>query len=636
MSRGLILGCLLFCWQHFLLAQAIPGDQLSVYNTALASVKVLVNPDGILPLRRLDTVRLAFTNINVANDTVLWETINRYQTAARVQWLPNGSAVMTSVEETDGRMLDNKPYSPIIAIDAAEFDDRVPVPDNWLSGFPRPCVVIVLNGNSSILKAIPQDAEVAVIFSSQNDTWAQSLVVQTIFGGVAIDETADTALAGIFPEARGITTAPAIRLGYAPPAVVGMNAAHLRDSIEAIVNEGIQAGAFPGAQVLLAKNGKIIYHQTFGHHTYEVDARTTRTDDIYDLASITKISTGLPVLMRLYGEGRMDLDGNLGAYLPYMEGSNKANLRMRDLLAHQGRLRAWIPFWRGTLKGHAKYPWKKNWDDSIINDYRFRPRTLSQDSSANYSLKLSEGLWRHKNYADILFNTIRISPLNEQFGYVYSDLFFTLMPLIVQHTTGHDIVDYLRDSLYRPLGAYTMGFNPDSRFSLDRIVPTEVDTFFRMTLLHGKVHDESAALLGGISGHAGLFSSANDLAKLMQLYLNRGQYGGDTLIAAHAVDTFTRAHFAALGNHRGLGFDKLPLNYTESTLPSKVAGPASFGHSGYTGTFTWADPDTGLLLVFLSNRVHPTRNNSLISTLRIRTRIHDAAYLSIEDRAGGG
>jgi CubicO group peptidase (beta-lactamase class C family) len=156
-----------------------------------------------------------------------------------------------------------------------------------------------------------------------------------------------------------------------------------------------------------------------------------------------------------------------------------------------------------------------------------------------------------------------------------------------------------------------------------------------MTLLHGKVHDESAALLGGISGHAGLFSSANDLAKLMQLYLNRGQYGGDTLIAAHAVDTFTRAHFAELGNHRGLGFDKLPLNYSESTLPSKAAGPASFGHSGYTGTFTWADPDTGLLLVFLSNRVHPTRNNSLISTLRIRTRIHDAAYQSIQDGAAG-
>lgn len=635
MSRGLIWIYLLMGCQQLLLAQAIPGEKPADYNAALASVRVLVNPDGILPLRRLDTIRLAFTNINVADDTVLWETINRYQTAARVQWLPNGSAVMTSVEETDGRMLANKPYSPIIAIDAAEFDDRVPVPDNWLSGFPRPCVLIVLNGNSKILKAIRQDAEVAVIFSSQNDAWTQSLVVQALFGGVAIQETADTTLAGIFPEARGITAASAIRLGYAPPGVVGMNADLLRDSIEAIVSEGIRAGAFPGAQVLLAKNGKVIFHETFGHHTYEPGARPTTTNDIYDLASVTKISTGLPVLMRLYGQGRMELDGNLATYLPYMEGSNKANLRMRDLLAHQGRLRAWIPFWRGTLKGHAKYPWKKSWDDTIINDYRFRPRTLSRDSSANYSLKLSEGLWRHKNYVDILFNTIRISPLNEQFGYVYSDLFFTLMPLVVQHTTSHDIVDYLRDSLYRPIGAYTMGFNPDSRFPLSRIVPTEVDTFFRMTLLHGKVHDESAALLGGISGHAGLFSSANDLAKLMQLYLNRGQYGGDTLIAAHAVDTFTRAHFTELGNHRGLGFDKLPLNYTETTLPSKAAGPASFGHSGYTGTFTWADPDTGLLLVFLSNRVHPTRNNSLISTLRIRTRIHDAAYQSIQTGAAG-
>lgn len=634
MSRGLILCCLLVFCQHVTFGQAIPGERLSDYHTAMASVKVLVNPEGILPIRRLDTVRLAFTNINVANDTVLWETINRYQTAARVQWLPNGSAVMTSVEETDGRMLANKPYSPIIVIDAAKFDDHVPVPADWLSGFPKPCVVVVLNGNSRILRAIRYDAEVAVVFSTQNDTWTQSLVVQAIFGGVAIDEAIDTSLANVFPEARGITTAAAMRLGYAPPAVVGMNAQRLRDSIDAIVEEGIRAGAFPGAQVLLAKDGKVIYHQTFGRHTYALDARPTTANDIYDLASVTKISTGLPVLMRLYGQGRMDLDGNLETYLPYMEGSNKAPLKMRDLLAHQGRLRAWIPFWRGTLKGHAKYPWKKNWDDTIVNNYRFRARTLSQDSSVNYSLKLSEGLWRHKNYADILFNTIRISPLNEQFGYVYSDLFFTLMPLVVQHTTGHDIVDYLRDSLYRPLGAYTMGFNPSSRFPLSRIVPTEVDTFFRMALLHGRVHDESAALLGGISGHAGLFASANDLAKLMQLYLNKGQYGGDTLIAAHAVDTFTTAHFANLGNHRGLGFDKLPLTYTETTLPSKAAGAASFGHSGYTGTFTWADPDTGLLLVFLSNRVHPTRNNSLISTLRIRTRIHDAAYLSIQDGAG--
>ncbi|MEL7222815.1 MAG: serine hydrolase, partial [Bacteroidota bacterium] len=243
---------------------------------------------------------------------------------------------------------------------------------------------------------------------------------------------------------------------------------------------------------------------------------------------------------------------------------------------------------------------------------------------------LADDLWQHRSYRQQMMKAILKSPLNETTEYRYSGLLFYLLPEIVSTKTGVNYEDYLRKTFYRPLGATTLGFNPRRYFSEERIIPTERDSFFRMRLLHGYVHDEGAAMMGGLSANAGLFANAIDLAKMMQMYLNGGEYGGQQYIATEAIHAFNQRYYADQNNRRGLGFDKPLLEYDEQK--SSVAAAASqnsFGHSGYTGTFTWVDPDNGLLYIFLSNRVYPSRNNRGIYTRNIRPRIHTVLYESI-------
>ncbi|MDP4812186.1 MAG: serine hydrolase, partial [Saprospiraceae bacterium] len=419
--------------------------------------------------------------------------------------------------------------------------------------------------------------------------------------------------------------AKGVRLGYSPIASVGMNSNILHDSIKSIIEQGIAAKAFPGAQVLVAKKGKIVYHEAFGKHTYEGEQKLS-THDIYDMASVTKVSSGLAALMKWYGEDKLNLDAPLSTYLPEAKGTNKADLKMRDILTHQARLRAWIPFWKGTLVGNSRNPWQKNWNNNRNNDYRFKAKTFRLQASKNYSIEVPGGLWLHKNYPDKMASYIFKSPLNAKPGYVYSDFFFILMPRLVKAQTGQEFESYIKTQFYKPLGANTLTWNPLRFFDTTRIVPTERDTFFRMTLLQGNVHDEGAGMLNGISGHAGLFGSANDLAKLMQLYLNKGIYGGERLIGEKAFDEFTRCQFCP-DNYRGVGFDKPLVQYIpgKSSI-AKDASPESYGHSGYTGTFVWIDPKEELIYIFLSNRVYPTRESRAIYDLNIRPRIQQSIY----------
>lgn len=445
--------------------------------------------------------------------------------------------------------------------------------------------------------------------------WHQSLAAQLIFGGVSIEDG---------KESKGV------RLGYSPIASVGMNSNILHDSIKSIIEQGIAAKAFPGAQVLVARKGKIVYHEAFGKHTYEGEQNLS-TNDIYDMASVTKVSSGLAALMKWYGEDKLNLDAPLSTYLPEAKGTNKANLKMRDILTHQARLRAWIPFWKGTLVGNSRNPWQKNWNNNRNNDYRFKPKTFKLQASKNYSIEVPGGLWLHKNYPDKMALYIFKSPLNAKPGYVYSDFFFILMPRLVKAQTGQEFESYIKTQFYKPLGANTLTWNPLRFFDTTRMVPTERDTFFRMTLLQGKVHDEGAGMLNGISGHAGLFGSANDLAKLMQLYLNKGIYGGERLIGEKAFDEFTRCQFCP-DNYRGIGFDKPLVQYIpgKSSI-AKDASPESYGHSGYTGTFVWIDPKEELIYIFLSNRVYPTRESRAIYDLNIRPRIQQSIYDALKN-----
>lgn len=402
----------------------------------------------------------------------------------------------------------------------------------------------------------------------------------------------------------------------------------LADSIRQILEEGIEAGAFPGAQVLAWHKGEPLVHVTAGHHTYAKE-REVRRDDVYDLASITKTSSGLLYLMQLYDWGLQDLDAPIGQDFPVFADTDKAGRSLRSALSHRAGLLPWVPYWQGTLKGNARYPWQKKWDAGRTNDYRFRARTIKQDSSLHYPVRLTDRLWLYNKFREKnIYRSIAKSPLQPEGEYKYSGLLFYLFPQRVEDGTKRDYREYLRDNFYDPLGAYTLGYRPlDRDIPLNRIVPTEVDTFFRMTTLHGVVHDEGAAMMDGISGNAGLFSTAEDLAKLYQMLLNGGAYNGRRYFKQATVDEFTRRHYAEEGNRRGLGFDKPLIEYdADASSVAKEASDRSFGHSGYTGTMVWADPENDLLFVFLSNRVYPSRTRRAIYTLGIRPRVHGLLY----------
>jgi len=457
---------------------------------------------------------------------------------------------------------------------------------------------IVLLFDSTTPKVYPQilDAEVVIQAYGLGEI-GQRLAVQMVFGGIA--------------EHGG----QGIRLAYGSAEAMGMDLELLDRRIDSIANRAISLRAFPGMQVLVARKGKVIFHKTYGYHTYDSILHVQR-DDIYDLASITKATSALPALMQLYGQGRFDLEATLADYVPSFSNSNKSDLKWRQILAHNARLKSWIPYWRSTLKENGK----------------FKCKTFKPEQSRRFPVVVTDSLFLHKNYKKKIYKAIKKSPLNDDPGFLYSGLSFYLLPEIVANLTNSDFETYLKNEIYRKIGAYTITYKPLRYFSKQRIIPTERDTFFRMTQIHGRVHDEGAAMMDGVSGNAGLFATADDLAKLAQLYLNRGTYGGESIIPPAVIDEFTRCQYCEEGNHRGLGFDKPAWSIdpeATSVSISKMASPESYGHSGYTGTLMWIDPKEELVFIFLSNRVYRTRLNRKIYTENVRPAIHDVIYNAI-------
>lgn len=566
----------------------------SIYKAALATLKV-ENNNQYLPLKKLEQKKIAFVESQGYAFPYAFQYLRKYTS-------------ITVVNSTD----DLSAYNELIIGLPANLD--------MLSTTKQAQIELLTGSYPSTLlffgeaAAIPTSFKHAkAVIQAQDNMAGQALAAQYVFGGIGTD-----------------LSWSGTRLGYGPPALVQMNGQLLQDSIKAIVEHGIMEKAYPGAQVLVAHQGTVVYHEAFGYHTYD-SLRAVGKEDIYDLASVTKVSSALAALMKWHGEGQLDLDATLADYYPDFAKSNKADLPFRQMLAHNARLKSWIPYWQATLKKQAKYPWRKRWAADRTNDYRFRRKTLSIDSSADYSIYLSDGLYQHQDYRKQMMKAIKKSPLNERPGYTYSGLLFYLLPDIVATKAEMDYETFLKETFYQPLGANTITFNPLRFHAKDQIVPTERDTFFRMTQIHGYVHDEGAAMMGGVSANAGLFSNANDLAKLFQMYLNYGEYGGERYIAAESVQEFARCQYCSEGNRRGLGFDKPMITYdAASSSVAEAASPDSFGHSGYTGTFVWVDPETELLFIFLSNRVYPTRLNRQLYELSIRPRIHKVIYQALE------
>ncbi|MEL7250143.1 MAG: serine hydrolase [Bacteroidota bacterium] len=600
----------------------LPSYDLEAYEAAQKGLVLLKDEPGLLPLGNLDTLRPFFMSVGMEDDSELYQTLNTYIPTARVDWQNQEEPFKTTWpyphQDSTANLL-------ILAIDGQGLMTAGFPWDRFLFSKEVP-VIVIWFGRSPATMVLDAPSFQTIVFAEDDTPWSQSLTAQLLFGAIPAQQRLKSWISEAFPIGAGQMTSTAERLAFTPAQALGFDSQLLQDSIAAIMQDGLTHQAFPGAQVLVAKGGNIVYHETFGYHT-ELAERPVQTSDIYDLASVTKITSALPALIKWYGEGTFDLDAPLVNYYPDAKGSNKEDLTFRPMLSHHARLRPWIPYWQATLRGNGKYPWSRARDPKRLNDYRFRGKTLARDSSAQYPLYLTPTLWQHRDYQRQMMKAILKSPLNEETKYRYSGLLFYLLPEIVSRQSGTSYETYLNSTFYRPLGAYTLGFNPSRFFPLERIIPTERDSFFRWQLLHGYVHDEGAAMMGGLSANAGLFSNAYDLAKIMQLYLNGGTYGGERYFIQAAIDTFTRRHYAEEDNRRGLGFDKPLLEYDpERSSVAKAASPTSFGHSGYTGTFVWADPEHDLLFIFLSNRVYPSRNNRGIYTRNIRPRIHTAIY----------
>jgi CubicO group peptidase (beta-lactamase class C family) len=403
-----------------------------------------------------------------------------------------------------------------------------------------------------------------------------------------------------------------------PPAGVAglsLDTALIRQRIDSIITFGIKEKAFPGAQLLVAKEGTVVFHQAYGFHTYD-SIRQVRLDDLYDLASVTKITAPLPAVMKLVEQGRMNLDAPFSEYWkPWRHHKDKKDLSLREVLAHQAGLVPYIVFLNEVVtKGHIK------------------KRFVRTSPGKKFQRKAYDSLYVRNRFIRKMYRMINRSEVSGEKTYRYSGLAFLLLPEIISRQTGMDYETYLQKTFYEPLGCQTLLFNPAEKGFSDRLVPTEVDSLFRKELTKGWVHDENASLLGGVSGNAGLFGSAADLWRIMQLYQNYGSFNGERYISEDVVKEFTGVQYPDNENRRGLGFDKplldnsgLPLS---DAYPAPAASSESFGHSGFTGTFVWADPINQLVFIFLSNRVYPSRENRSLYTLNLRTALHQVFYSS--------
>ncbi len=603
---------LAFLFPFFIAGQSALDSLQKRHKDHLESLVLLKNEGHILPFKDLAKTSIAHLSIGDSEESLTFKKILKQYTSVKSYHFPldaNGvvggeifkylvnyaDVVIISINE-----LVLPPYSAMIADFVSDLSKRVDV-------------VYALFGSKDLIMGIPSiELAKAVLYSPKRTDLSQSLAAQICFGAVAATGRLKDTIA-TYKQGIGLITKGGLRLGFSEPELAGINGVFLREKLASIVKEGLDSMAFPGAQVLIAKNNQVIYNKEFGYHTYRKE-RKVQPEDLYDLASITKVTTAIPALMRMQDEGRFDIDAKWVAYFPDFKGTDKADLYFRPILAHHARLQPYIAFWAKTIKKNGK----------------FRARTFKPKYSSRFPIKITNKLYLHKKYKRKMGKYIKESPLNKTPGYLYSGLSFLKYPDLVKAQTGKPFDRYLYDTFYKPIGANKLIFNPLQRENLENIVPTERDTFFRKMQVHGTVHDEAAAMLNGISGNAGLFGNATDLTKLLQLFLNNGSYGGEQFVEPSTVQEYTQCQFCDQGNRRGLGFDRPLIDYDpEQSYVARSASQYSYGHSGFTGTFFWVDPAEKLIVIFLSNRVYPTRANQKLYTMNIRSRLHQAVYDAI-------
>ncbi|WP_025765132.1 glycoside hydrolase family 3 N-terminal domain-containing protein [Dyadobacter tibetensis] len=476
-------------------------------------------------------------------------------------------------------------------------------------------VILCVFGTPYSLASFPEVD--ALVCANQDGAEQQELLPQILFGALEATGVLPVSVQ-TYKAGTGVNLSTANRLANATPESVGMNSKVLL-KIDNVTMEAIEQKAFPGCQILVSRRGKIVYNRQFG----TLDYRSTdpvNEQTLYDLASLTKVSATLQAVMLLYDRQQLDLDARASKYLPELIGTNKESISIRDLLLHQSGMQSFYP----TL-----------WNRTLTKSGGFQPEYYRTQPDTTFSLQVAPKLYAKSALRDSVWKWIVQSPLNNkrlrsgQYGFMYSDLGFLTLQKVVERITGSSLDSFVYSNIYAPLGLKHLVFKPLTQFPVSQIAPTELDNYYRNQLLRGTVHDQMAAEVGGVSGHAGLFGTAQDLAVLCQMNLWKGKYGDKQIFKSSTIPYFSRLYNEP--NSRGLGWDKAPSSGNSSYV-SDMVSPNSFGHTGFTGTMVWMDPDEDLSFIFLSNRVYPSARNSLINTHRIRRRIQETVYASITDR----
>ncbi len=563
---------------------------------------------GILPVQGLDTLRIASVVLGSSEISPFQKMLEKYTSIDHFVLSKNAAA-----QDWTNIRIKLKNYNLIIL--GIQGINIYPSSKYGTTELQRQAVseitqstntVTVFFGNAYALKHFENIYySKGLIVAYQNTDLVQELAAQMIFGAFDANGKLPVNVDEWFKLNDGFEIKANKSLGYSIPEEEGISSKTLNRKIDSLAYLGLNEKAYPGCQVLVARNGNVILHKTYGYHTYDKKLKVLETD-LYDWASITKVSGPLPAIMKLVDEKKLDVERPLSDYWTDFKNSNKEGIKLSEYLTHQSGIPSGLPLWQmgSNKKGELD------------------PNIFKHESIDGYRMRVSENLYLKDNFNKLIYDAIRDCNVGNK-KYVYSDLSFLIYPQLITNITGVNYEDYVKTNFFKPLGAKTLTYNPYLHYSLNQIIPTETDNLFRKQNIIGFVHDESAAMLGGISGNAGLFGSATDLAKIFQMYLQKGYYGGKRYISEETMNLFIKPRFPENNNRRALGFDKPLLdNKTRSekdAYPAKGVSSSSFGHSGFTGTFVWTDPETGLLYIFMSNRVYPTRENGKIFDLNIRS-----------------
>ena len=572
------------------------------------AITIAANDNGLLPLREIGTKRTASISIDHKGITDFQKSIVQF---AEMD-------LFNSPKET------NDALHPLF--DTLSTYERVIVDLHGIGRMPatnfaisnnsiefikklaeKTEVILVVYGSPYCLKFF--DEQKNVIMAYEDNEVTNVAAANVLFCGLPALGKLPVTASPKYKAGTGYIVEEATRLKLASPEEVGMKTEDLHE-MDAVILNGMIAHAYPGCQVLVTKDGKVIWNKPYGTKIYENTKDKVQTTDLYDLASISKIAATTVAVMKLYDEKKIDINQTVGDYLALDESATIKKLKITDIMTHQAGLQPFIPFYLPTVKDANKY----------VCYYRAH-------SNDTFCVKVCDSMCIRKDYPDTMWHIMTHSPVKSDAGYVYSDIDFYIMQKIVEKVSGMPLDKYVNDSIYLPMGLTRIGYKPLDRFDRSRIVPTERDTIFRKELVQGYVHDPGSAMYGGVAGHAGVFSDAMDLAELMQMLLNKGNYNGKQILTEETVSLFTAK--ATLKSRRGLGFDK-PEPDPSKQSPTYNKVPLSvFGHTGFTGTCVWSDPENNLTFIFLSNRVYPDAENPKLVRMGIRTDLQKIIYKSL-------